>query len=1651
MALRPMLDELELQQVQRIDSDQDQLLVRHAVPALEGDFLQGLGRRAGAFMLDGVLTGPDVADGLTSLREKFHAAEPVPFTADIATATRIDQVLIEAMDVREIAGHALRFEYAFLLREFIPPPAPRRETPPPQPPPQEVETGILEVEVVVEGQPEFDHGATVVTVEGTREDGTQLGTRTLSNRVNSLWTETEFPPGSYTCRARVEQPEVMTGSAAATVRPGQTTRAVIRLRPGAQIAKAFVIHFWFDKAFIEPCLRGVLRQVADYAAGHPDEKLVIVGHTDLVGGDSYNQSLSERRGRSVHAWITAGRDMAASRAEWEALRRTRPAGEDPSLKDSWATREYQFILNDLEYYKGSIDEDHGPLTSAAVRAFQLDQGLAQTGTVDDATWSALIAAYLAQDRLAVAESQFLANAKDGCSNGIVKWLGCGEKDPVRNTQDAWRPNRRTELLFVRAEQFPCEVPKPVTFDLPGPGGDWCIGPGDPNQRCCFLSRGSEQPDRWQVVPAETGQVNVSGTVTRPDGTPVANEAFALMDPTGEYLHTNAGGQADLGERPSGPQRGRPIPNRTAADGSFRFPDPRPLGTYILHLLELQTPAVARLADAPPQTARGNFVCRRLEAGSAPPTVGTEAAPPSRDLPAVIEPAPAPAVTVSPTLTLARGVVVVKKSYTSPARVQVTLGTSAPFSRTGTFTRSGNAVRFFTAAVGGTEITFDGVDNVFTGAQLTAGVQLFAEGATASAAMDDVQLTLTLAAGSTPIGPPAVATMTSVALTLDIAGPRPDPATAPPPLPQPPDPPPASGATDKWFGGRLLNAQDPDNRQGRALVIVRQVQPAGFVGTLTLRNVAVAGNTITGADTKLQLFDNERPTTGEAAKGNPHEFAASTIPAAGLQLFAQGRTSSATLRDTGLQLGIKDVEEDGDRVAATVGVTARIAMTSSVVLVKKPHTTPARRPVTLRTNVVFARTGTLTRSGNAIRFFTAASGGTEITFNGTDNVFTGAQLTAGLQVFVEGATASAAMDDFALTLTLAAGNTPPAGLPTTARMTAVELTLDIFATRTAAGVDPAPLPQPPNVPPAAGTTPTDKWFGGRFVHLQDASHHHGRALVTVRQVRPAAFTGTLTLRNVAIAGVNVTGPDVRVRLQDNEQFTAGEAAKANPHEFAAAAVPAAGLRLFAEGSTVSAALRDTALQLGIKDLEDDGDRVRLTVVRFRNLSADIPSTPAQTARLGNSPVARHTLNRATGALTAADFDEDFTTNPPLVLLHNAVQVADPVNLRVQVEPAGVPVSWSVQRDTRAAPNGDHAGVIALSPNSTPTLTPNGVDRLRATLVTNAVGSFHVRPFVDIDGNSRFDHNIDREPFIIFNMVMVHASLHQDNSIAEATHFVVNNLNAGPPPSGIRVRSGVFVIATPNVAAIKMTATLNIVGGGEDGTRGLDRVFAGWVNNESANENIVGTFTDSTVAPPVNHASSSIFASNSAVASGANNTFLPGDPAPVLVAPPLLDSGRPGAGAGGNTATLTSSRITSRANLRTALAPAAVGQRLLVEAVDSPGDGEGPNHPGFAAAQLVRFHFGLTFSAFLSLWTNLAANIGATGDSADRLYSVLRQVDWNMNGEWTITPATGAIAQAIAPTVTITAGNTSAPPAAAVTTNEEVRPPTGLNLLARDARA
>lgn len=119
--MRPMLDDLELPQVQEVRTHDLRSLAEHKPPGMSGSLLQNLGRRPTVLLLWGVASGPDARDFLTRLEDKFRAALPVPFTGDIVNEAGIDKVRIADLRLDELAGKPDRFTYILTLREHIEP------------------------------------------------------------------------------------------------------------------------------------------------------------------------------------------------------------------------------------------------------------------------------------------------------------------------------------------------------------------------------------------------------------------------------------------------------------------------------------------------------------------------------------------------------------------------------------------------------------------------------------------------------------------------------------------------------------------------------------------------------------------------------------------------------------------------------------------------------------------------------------------------------------------------------------------------------------------------------------------------------------------------------------------------------------------------------------------------------------------------------------------------------------------------------------------------------------------------------------------------------------------------------------------------------------------------------------------------------------------------------------------------------------------------------------------------------------------------------------------------------------------------------------------------------------------------------------------
>jgi hypothetical protein len=119
--MRPMLDELELPQVREIAEHDRRALAEHKPPGMDGSLLQNLGRHPTRLRVRGVATGADARTFVDALVERYAAGAPLAFTADIVADAAIDAVLIDDLQIDELAGRPERFGYTLELREHIEP------------------------------------------------------------------------------------------------------------------------------------------------------------------------------------------------------------------------------------------------------------------------------------------------------------------------------------------------------------------------------------------------------------------------------------------------------------------------------------------------------------------------------------------------------------------------------------------------------------------------------------------------------------------------------------------------------------------------------------------------------------------------------------------------------------------------------------------------------------------------------------------------------------------------------------------------------------------------------------------------------------------------------------------------------------------------------------------------------------------------------------------------------------------------------------------------------------------------------------------------------------------------------------------------------------------------------------------------------------------------------------------------------------------------------------------------------------------------------------------------------------------------------------------------------------------------------------------
>ena len=98
------------------------------------------------------------------------------------------------------------------------------------------------------------------------------------------------------------------------------------------------------KFTLRPLAREKLAKVAGIVSGHPGLRLDVEGHTDSVGGDDYNQQLSEQRGGSVRDYLTE-QGMAPASVTSRGFGKTQPVASNDTAQGRQQNRRVELVIS----------------------------------------------------------------------------------------------------------------------------------------------------------------------------------------------------------------------------------------------------------------------------------------------------------------------------------------------------------------------------------------------------------------------------------------------------------------------------------------------------------------------------------------------------------------------------------------------------------------------------------------------------------------------------------------------------------------------------------------------------------------------------------------------------------------------------------------------------------------------------------------------------------------------------------------------------------------------------------------------------------------------------------------------------------------------------------------------------------------------------------------------------------------------------------------------------------------------------------------------------------------------------------------------------------------------------------------------------------
>jgi len=196
----------------------------------------------------------------------------------------------------------------------------------------------------------------------------------------------------------------------------------------------------------------VIRACLLFQKENPEYKLLIAGHTDTSGSDSYNLTLSRQRAQNIEAFLKGDRDTWRNNADQKGKT------EDIQIILKWVARNWSW-----ECDPGEVDNIMGNGTREAIKAFQtaynlqFEGDLSVDGIMGPNTWGAVYDVMEEELREILEEDEEGLQGLRDQLNWLQNPVGCGEFHPIDQVgHDDYRSrtNRRVECLFFEPGEEP---------------------------------------------------------------------------------------------------------------------------------------------------------------------------------------------------------------------------------------------------------------------------------------------------------------------------------------------------------------------------------------------------------------------------------------------------------------------------------------------------------------------------------------------------------------------------------------------------------------------------------------------------------------------------------------------------------------------------------------------------------------------------------------------------------------------------------------------------------------------------------------------------------------------------------------------------------------------------------------------------------------------------------------------------------------------------------------------------------------------------------------------------------------------------------------------------------------------------------------------